>query len=130
MSNAILIEVSPGELIDKLTILEIKLDRMRDAQKLRNVEIEHAAVRSAYETHVPASQELCALFAELRQINLRLWVTEDEIRACERRQDFGAAFVSLARSVYLTNDRRSELKRDINALLGSKLREEKSYGPY
>jgi hypothetical protein len=124
------IAVSPSELIDKLTILEIKLDRISDAEKRRNVEIEHAALRSAYETHVPVSQELRRLFAELRQINLHLWVTEDEIRACERRQDFGAAFVSLARSVYLTNDRRSELKRDINALLGSKLKEEKSYGPY
>jgi hypothetical protein len=130
MSTAIPIEVSPGELIDKLTILEIKLDRIGDAEKRRNVEIEHATLRSAYQTHVPASQELCALFAELRQINLRLWVTEDEIRACERRREFGPAFVALARSVYLSNDRRSELKRDINALLGSKLREEKSYGPY
>ena len=130
MSTAIPIAVSPGELIDKLTILEIKLDRIGDAEKRRNVEIEYATLRSAYETHVPASLELCALFAELRQINLRLWVTEDEIRACERRQDFGAAFVSLARSVYLTNDRRSALKREINALLRSNLCEEKSYTPY
>jgi hypothetical protein len=130
MSNAIPIEVSPGELIDKLTILEIKLDRIRDPQKLKNVETEHATLRSAYETHVPASETLGSLVDELREVNLRLWTIEDDIRSCETRQEFGRAFVSLARSVYLTNDRRSELKRDINALLGSKLREEKSYGPY
>ena len=130
MSNGIKIEVSPGELIDRLTILEIKLDRMHDAQKRRNVETEHAVIRAAYEAHVPASERLRSLVDELREVNLRLWAIEDDIRACERRQEFGPAFVALARSVYLSNDRRSELKRDINALLGSKLREEKSYGPY
>ena len=130
MSNGIKIEVSPGELIDRLTILEIKLDRIRDAQKRRNVETEHAVVRAAYDAHVPDSERLGSLVDELREVNLRLWAIEDDIRACERRQEFGPAFVALARSVYLSNDRRSELKRDINALLGSKLREEKSYGPY
>ena len=124
------IEVSPGELIDRLTILEIKLDKIHDAQKRRNVETEHAVVRAAYEAHVPASETLGSLVDALREVNLRLWTIEDNIRSCETRQEFGRAFVSLARSVYLTNDRRSELKRQINALLGSKLREEKSYGPY
>jgi hypothetical protein len=130
MSNGIKIEVSPGELIDRLTILEIKLDRIHDAQKRRNVETEHAVVRAAYEAHVPASEMLGSLVDELRAVNLRLWTIEDNIRACEGRQEFGPGFVALARSVYLSNDRRSELKRDINALPGSKLREEKSYGPY
>lgn len=130
MSNGIKIEVSPAELIDRLTILEIKLDRISDPRKRRNVETEHAVVRAAYETHVVASETLGFLVDELRKVNLRLWTIEDDIRACERRQEFGPAFVALARSVYLSNDRRSELKHDINALLGSKLREEKSYGPY
>jgi Family of unknown function (DUF6165) len=130
MSNAILIEVSPGELIDRLTILEIKLDLIDDAQKRRNVEIEHAALRAAYEAHVPASTTLAALVDGLREVNLRLWTIEDDIRDCESRQEFGQAFVALARSVYLSNDRRSELKREINALLGSRLREEKSYARY
>ena len=129
MSNEIKIEISPGELIDRLTILEIKLDRIRDAQKRSNIETEHAVVRAAYDAHVPDSEKLGSLVDELREVNLRLWAIEDDIRACERRQEFGPAFVALARSVYLSNDRRSELKRDINALLGSKLREEKSYGP-
>ena len=116
------IEVSPGELIDRLTILEIKLDKIHDAQKRRNVETEHALVRAAYEVRVPPSETLGSLVDELWEVNLRLWTIEDDIRSCETRQEFGPAFVSLARSVYLTNDRRSELKREINALLGSKLR--------
>ena len=124
------IEVSPGELIDKLTILEIKLDRIFDAQKRRNVEAEHAVVQAAYEAHVPASETLAGLVDRLREVNLRLWTIEDDIRDCERRQKFGPPFVALARSVYLNNDRRSELKREINALLGSDLREEKSYARY
>jgi len=129
MSNGIKIGVSPGELIDRLTILEIKLDRIHDAQKRKNIETEHAVVRAAYEAHVRPSGTLGSLVDELREVNLCLWTIEDDIRAYERLQEFGPAFVALARSVYLTNDRRSELKRDINALLGSKLREEKSYGP-
>jgi hypothetical protein len=130
MSNAIKIKISPGELIDRLTILEIKLGRIRDAEKRGNIEREHAAVRAAFEAHVPASEALVALIDQLREVNLRLWTIEDDIRACERRQEFGPTFVALARSVYLSNDRRFELKRDINALLGSSLREEKSYGLY
>jgi hypothetical protein len=128
--RVIKIEVSPADLIDRLTILEIKLDRIRDAQKRRNVETEHAVVQAAYEAHMPASATLAALIDKLREVNLRLWTIEDDIRGCERRLEFGPTFVALARSVYLSNDRRSALKREINALLGSKLREEKSYTPY
>jgi hypothetical protein len=124
------IEVSPGELIDKLTILEIKLDRIGDAETRRNVEAEHVVVHAAYEAHVPVSATLAALIDKLHEVNLRLWTIEDDIRDCERRHEFGPTFVALARSVYLSNDRRSELKREINALLGSKLREEKTYTVY
>ena len=100
MSNEIKIEVSPGELIDRLTIFEIKLDRIHDAQKRKNIETEHAVVRATYEAHVHASETLGSLVEELREVNLRLWTIEDDIRACERRQEFGPAFVALARSVY------------------------------
>jgi hypothetical protein len=124
------IEVSPGDLIDKLTILEIKLKRICEAQKRTNVEAEHTALWASYEAHVPSSPMLATLVEELREVNLRLWTIEDDIRDCEEQQEFGPAFVALARSVFLSNDRRAELKRDINALLGSKLREEKSYTPY
>jgi hypothetical protein len=130
MNNAIEIEVAPGELIDKLTILEIKRERIQDAEKRANVELEFAVLRSVCEARVRSTTSLLALRAELREVNGRLWEIEDAIRDCEKRQDFGAAFIELARAVYRTNDRRAELKREINLLLGSRLIEEKSYRPY
>ena len=130
MATAIRIDVAPGELIDKLTILEIKRERIQDPKKRANVEVELAALQSAYDAGVRSSEALLALRVELRAVNSRLWEIEDEIRDCERRQDFGERFVGLARAVYRVNDRRSELKREINQLLGSSLIEEKSYRPY
>ena len=100
MSNGIKIEVSPGELIDRLTILEIKLDRMHDAQKRRNVETEHAVIRAAYEAHVPASEELHSLVDELREVNLRLWAIEDDIRDARGGRSSGPrSWRSRARSI-------------------------------
>ena len=130
LSATITVEVAPGELIDKITILEIKLERMTDAAKLANVRIERDTLVAARDAAVPASSDLDALTAELKTINESLWEIEDDIRACERGKDFGARFVELARSVYFTNDRRSDVKRKINALLGSRLVEEKSYAAY
>ena len=130
MGGAIRIEVAPGELIDKLTILEIKRERIQDPAKLANVEVERAALQSACDAAIPASPALLALRAQLRGVNARLWDIEDEIRDCEREQDFGPKFVALARAVYRTNDQRSEIKREINLLLGSSLIEEKSYRAY
>lgn len=130
MTNAIPIMVSPGELIDRLTILEIKLDRLGDAQKRKNIEIEHAALRVAFEAHVFRSATLDSFIDELREVNLRLWTIEDDIRDCERRREFGPTFAALARSVYLSNDRRTALKRTVNVLLGSELHEEKLYSQY
>jgi hypothetical protein len=130
MNNAIRIEVAPGELIDKLTILEIKRERIQDPAKHANVEVEFAALQSAYEAAIPPSKALLDLRAQLRDANARLWDIEDEIRDCEREQDFGPKFVALARAVYRTNDRRSAVKREINMLLGSALIEEKSYRSY
>ncbi len=130
MDDAITIEVAPGELIDRLTILEIKRERIRDQEQRANVETEFSALRSACDAGVRPSAALLALRAELREVNARLWEIEDEIRDCEQRQDFGSAFIALARSVYRTNDRRARLKREINLLLGSRLIEEKSYRAY
>jgi len=129
-SNAVAAPISPGELIDKTTILQIKAERLTDPAKLRNVTAELEALRAAHERAVSPSPGLAALTAELRAVNEALWQIEDDIRLCERQQDFGPRFVELARSVYRTNDRRAELKRRINELLGSRLIEEKSYATY
>ena len=130
ISVEVSVEVSPGELIDKITILEIKLERIDDAKKLKNIKSEWETLTAARDAAVEPSEELERLTAELKQINERLWEIEDHIRECERDKNFGDKFVELARGVYKNNDERSRLKRDINKLLGSRLIEEKSYAPY
>ncbi len=129
-AKPILVEVAPGELIDKITILQIKAERMADADKLKNVRVELDVLQAARDDAMAATDELAALTAQLKQVNEALWEIEDAIRDCEREQDFGPKFIELARSVYHSNDRRATLKRQINELLGSKLIEEKSYAAY
>ena len=124
-----LVEVSPGELIDKITILEIKLQRLSDAGALANVRHEHAVLEREAK-RLAASAELAKLSADLKAVNETLWVIEDDIRDCERAKDFGPKFVELARAVYQNNDCRAALKRQINLLLGSSIIEEKSYAKY
>jgi hypothetical protein len=130
MTGTISIEISPAELIDKLTILEIRLDRINDPGKRANVLVEHGLVAGVYASSIAPFERLTALKEGLRRANEQLWEIEDNIRECERRGDFGPTFVELARSVYRTNDQRSFLKREINHLLGSRLMEEKSYQAY
>ncbi|MGH6662334.1 MAG: DUF6165 family protein [Rhodospirillales bacterium] len=130
LSKGLSVEISPGELIDKITILEIKREHMTDAAKLENIEREWTMLTAARDGAVKPSTELDRLAAELKRVNERLWEIEDDIRDCERRKDFGKRFVELARGVYKNNDRRSEIKRAINQLLGSRLTEEKSYAAY
>ncbi|MCU0875588.1 MAG: DUF6165 family protein, partial [Pirellulaceae bacterium] len=125
-AKPILVEIAPGELIDKITILEIKSERIADAGKLKNVRVERQVLEAARDAAMAASAELADLTAQLKQVNEALWEIEDAIRDCERGQDFGPKFIELARSVYHSNDRRAALKRQINELLGSKLIEEKS----
>jgi len=117
-------------LIDKITILQIKNERIKDPGKLHNVRLELAALQSTRDQAMPASAELTRLATELKSVNEALWEIEDEIRVCEANKDFAARFIELARSVYRTNDRRATLKRQINELLGSRLIEEKDYKPY
>ena len=124
------IPIAPGELIDKITILEIKSERITDADKLANVSRELAELDSVRSTAIDASPQLADLTAQLKAVNEQLWEIEDDIRDCERVKDFGARFVELARSVYKSNDHRAALKRQINELLGSDLIEEKSYSDY
>ena len=122
--------ISIGELIDKITILEIKNERISDAGKLRNVRAELASLNAARDAAVPRTPALETLTRELKEVNEALWNIEDEIRVQERQEDFGPRFIELARAVYRQNDRRAALKRRINDLLGSRLIEEKSYQSY
>ncbi len=128
--STVTVEIAPGELIDKITILEIKTERIADAAKVANVRVELETLAAGRDAALPSSTQLTELTAALKEVNEALWVIEDDIRDCERDGDFGPRFVELARSVYKTNDRRAALKRDINELLGSHLLEEKSYKPY
>lgn len=123
-------EISVGELIDKVTILEIKRDKIRDEAKLANIAREYSALIETLEREVAINEAVEGLRRELKAVNAELWRIEDDIRAQERAQTFGADFVTLARSVYQMNDRRSDLKRRINILTESDLVEEKSYEAY
>jgi hypothetical protein len=125
--RAVQIPVSFGEAADRITILTIKNERISDEAKLDNVRTELALISDAFFANVALAPGFDTLFAELRQVNETLWRIEDDIRACESKGDFGEVFVALARAVYQTNDRRAEIKRAIDTLLGSELREEKSY---
>lgn len=126
----ILIPVAPGELLDKITILRIKVARIEDPSKRANAARELAMLEKVQAADISASDELARLEAGLRGVNEALWEIEDAIRDCERAQDFGPGFVKLARDVYHQNDRRAALKREINLLLGSAIVEEKSYASY
>lgn len=128
--SEISVPVSFGELLDKITILEIKSERMADATKLANVRRELAALNATWAAHPASRQDIAALRAALKAVNERLWVIEDDIRLKEKAQAFDAEFVRLARAVYFENDERADLKKRINLALGSTYVEEKSYEDY
>ncbi len=129
-AKPILVEVAPGELIDKITILEIKTERITDEEKRNNVRVELEVLEKARDDAMQSPPALDELTAKLREVNEAIWDIEDDIRDCERQEDFGPKFIELARSVYHSNDKRAAFKREINELLGSKLIEEKSYADY
>ena len=125
------VEVSNGELLDKLTILELKLTNIADVQKLSNIQKEHDELSPLTDQLFDSyGEELKNLYKKLTEINSELWTIEDDIRECERNKDFGSDFVSLARAVYFTNDKRSDVKKAINLLTDSGFVEEKSYEDY
>lgn len=125
--GTLMIEVGAGELIDKITILKIKAERMTDPAKLKNVRHELDVLSQARAENLVQSDALDRLENELREVNEALWVIEDDIRACEAVRDFGPKFIELARSVYIQNDKRATIKKSINELCGSSIVEEKSY---
>ena len=123
------VEISNGELLDKFSILEIKMGNITDPSKLTNIENEYKELTSDC-TNLLRNSTISSLYAELKSINQKLWIVEDDIRECERRKDFGPEFIFLAREVYFTNDERARVKKEINLSSGSSLVEEKSYQAY
>ncbi|MDB3955755.1 DUF6165 family protein [Alphaproteobacteria bacterium] len=130
MSDQINTPISPGELVDKITILEIKKEFIVDSNKLKNINYEYNLLMKIYNDDISKTDGVSILKTELKNINLSLWKIEDDIRDCERDKIFDNTFVQLARSVYFTNDKRSKVKLEINLLLNSSLVEEKSYKDY
>ena len=126
----ILVPISPGELLDKITILRIKSARMTDADKVRNVRLELDVLEKTWRDSGAAIPEVAADEAALQRVNEALWDIEDKIRDKELAQQFDAEFIELARAVYITNDERAAVKKRINVALGSRIVEEKSYKPY
>jgi hypothetical protein len=130
MSTEIKVPVSPGELIDKITILEIKAANISDVAKLNNVKVELQLLEETWRTSGHAGVDIDAEWKQLLDINKKLWDIEDDIRDKERERKFDQEFIELARAVYITNDERAAVKKKINTKLGSKIVEEKSYAKY
>ena len=128
--NKILVEVSVGELLDKLSILEIKKEKIKDPEKLEYINDEYKILKSEFDKNVKSGDQLTKLFEVLKEINSRLWVIEDDKRLCEKNSDFGEKFIKLSRDVHLLNDNRAKLKLEINNYTGSKIKEIKEYTKY
>ena len=126
-SKKILTEISAGELLDKISILEIKLDNIKDKDKLIEINKEYKSLEETKKSNIDITEKLQKLISELKDINLKLWNIEEEKRICEKNADFGKNFIQLSRNVYLNNDKRAKIKSDINKLLGSNIKEIKSY---
>ena len=124
------VPVSPGEVLDKITILEIKSERMNDPEKVANVRVELQLLQDTWAANITDDDVIRGLHAQLKEINEALWEIEDDIRDKERVNEFDDRFIELARAVYFTNDRRSEVKKKLNVHLGSQIIEEKSYQDY
>lgn len=124
------VPVSPGEVLDKITILEIKSERISDPEKVANVQLELSLLQKTWAENIRNTDVIKGLHAKLKEINEALWEIEDDIRDKERAREFDEQFIELARAVYVTNDRRSQVKKELNLHLGSEIVEEKSYQDY
>ena len=128
--NKILVEVSVGELLDKISILEIKQEKIKDPEKLKFINEEHSILKDQLNNNVKSDQKLNDLFESLKQINAKLWVIEDDKRQCEKKKDFTEAFIKLSRDVHFLNDDRAKIKLEINNHTGSNIKEIKEYTSY
>ncbi len=128
--NKILVEVSVGELLDKISILEIKKEKIKDSSKLKFIDDEYNVLKEQLKNNVKNDEKLNKLFLSLKEINSKLWVIEDDKRMCEKNSDFSEKFVELSRNIHFLNDKRAKIKLEINQLTGSKIREVKEYTDY
>jgi len=123
-------EISAGELLDKISILEIKLDKIIDKDNLLEIKKEYELLKHTKDTNIEPGEKIDNLFNKIKKVNLELWNIEDKIRICEKNKNFGSEFIELARGVYFTNDKRSKIKAEINKILGSNIKEVKQYADY
>ena len=128
--NKILVEVSVGELLDKISILEIKKDKIKDQDKLKFVIDEHEILKEQLDKNIKTDEKINKLYESLKEVNAKLWVIEDDKRQCEKESDFGQKFVKLSRDVHFLNDDRAKIKLEINNHTGSKIKEIKEYTSY
>ena len=128
--NKIIVEVSVGELLDKISILEIKQEKIKDPEKLRFISNEHSILKKQLDDNVKSDDKIKDLFQSLKDINAKLWIIEDDKRQCEKLKDFGEKFIKLSRDVHFLNDDRAKIKLEINNLTGSKIKEIKEYTSY
>ena len=128
--NKILVEVSVGELLDKISILEIKKEKIKDLEKLKFINDEYSVLKDQLNKNVKSDEKLSELFNSLKEINSKLWVIEDNKRLCEKNSDFGERFIKLSRDVHFLNDDRAKLKLEVNNHTGSKIKEIKEYTSY
>ena len=129
-SKKIQSEISAGELFDKISILEIKLDKIKNKNTHEKINKEYKMLITARDSSIEITEKINQLIKDIKQVNLNLWNIEDKIRICEKNKDFGSTFVELARSVYFNNDKRAKIKSEINEILGSDIREIKQYVDY
>ena len=129
-SKKILSEISAGELIDKISILEIKLKKIKDKADQKEINKEYKILKEVQNSSLEVTEKLKTLLKKIKEVNLNLWNIEDKLRICEKNKDFGQTFIELARGVYLNNDKRSKIKSEINKILGSNIREIKQYANY
>jgi len=128
--NKILVEVSVGELLDKISILEIKKDKIKNIEKLKFINDEHSILKDQLEKNVKTDDKLDKFFQSLKEINAKLWVIEDKKRLCEKKSDFSENFIRLSRDVHFLNDDRAKIKLEVNDYTGSKIKEIKEYTSY
>ena len=129
-SKKILSEISAGELLDKISILEIKLEKIEDKNNREEIKKEYKILKEIQNSSIKFDDKIKELFDSIKKVNIKLWNVEDKLRVCEKNKDFGKKFIELAREVYFNNDKRSKIKSEINKILGSNIREVKQYVNY